>query len=181
MNFPLCGRMLAPMSRTIYVSSLYEMPQWVQRHRPSHLVSVIEHALQPARPTEIADARHLRLGVNDISEPVADAVLPGESDVAALIEFLGDWRPADGSLLVHCYAGISRSTACALIAHVIYTKDPEHSVAALAAAAPNARPNRRIIALADALLGYGGALSSARAAMPEGLPAVEAPLTILKL
>ncbi|NJN51525.1 MAG: protein tyrosine phosphatase [Gammaproteobacteria bacterium] len=169
------------MSRTIYVSSLFEMHRWVRAHRPSHLISVIQHELQPSCPEEISPQCHLRLGVDDISEPMPDLVMPGQADVAALIDFLGGWRPADGSLLVHCYAGISRSTACALIAHVMQTKDPERSVAALATASPHARPNRRIIALADSLLGYNGALSAARAAMPEGLPAVEAPLTVFTL
>ncbi len=181
MKIPAADRILGVMTRTIYVSSLAEMPRWVRAHRPSHLVSVVQDALQPERPQEIVEARHLRLGVDDISAPIPDLVLPGARDVERLIEFLEGWQPADGSLLVHCYAGISRSTACALIAHVMHTRDPEASTAALALASPHARPNRRIIALADAVLGFDGALSLARETMPEGLPAVEAPLTVFSL
>lgn len=157
------------------------MPRWVRELTPSHLVSVVQTEYQPTRPPEIAAERHLRLGVHDISEPMADAVLAGEADVAALIDFLGAWRPLEGSLLVHCYAGISRSTACALVAHVMHSNDPLHSTAALAAAAPHARPNRRIVALADAMLGFDGALIAARAAMAEGVPAAEGPLAVLRL
>lgn len=169
------------MNRSIFVTSLYEMPHWVRELAPSHLVSVVQTEFQPLRPAEILAERHLRLGVHDISEPMPDAVLPGEADIAALIEFLDTWRPVGGSLLVHCYAGISRSTACALIAHVMHSNDPVHSVAALAAAAPHARPNRRIVALADRLLGLDGALVAARAAMREGVPAAEGPLAVLDL
>jgi predicted protein tyrosine phosphatase len=181
MKFRELRRMLERMSRTIYVTSLFEMPRWVRELKPSHLVSVIQPELQPARPSEIDVARHLRIGVDDISEPLPDALLPGEKDVASLIEFLGGWQPHAGSVLIHCFAGISRSTACALIAHVMQTRDPERSTSALASASPHARPNRRIVALADQILGFDGALSRARESMVDGIPAVEAPLSIIRL
>ena len=76
---------------------------------------------------------------------------------------------------------ISRSTAAALIACYVKTGDGETSAAALRTAAPHAAPNRRIISLADAILGCAGALNDARERMgAPSLAIVEAPLTTLR-
>ena len=85
-------------------------------------------------------------------------------------------------MLVHCYAGVSRSTAAALIALAIRApRREEEAVRALSDAAPHAYPNRRIIALADGLLGLDGRLSLARETMPRPSPLVEGPLVELHL
>ena len=170
------------MTRQIYVTSLFEMPQYVRMLRPSHLISIIQPAYQPDRPGEIERANHHRVGVDDISEPTVDRLLIDSGDVRALVNFIHAWEPDAGSLLVHCYAGVSRSTATALIAHVMKTDDPLRSAAALRRAAPHAIPNRRVIALADEVLGLNGALIQAREAMGGATESVvEAPLTELHL
>jgi predicted protein tyrosine phosphatase len=170
------------MTRQIYVTSLFEMPQYVRMLRPSHLISIIQPAYQPDRPDEIENANHHRVGVDDISEPMDDRLLIDSDDVRALVDFIHTWDPDSGSLLVHCWAGVSRSTATALIAHVMKTDDPLRAATALRLAAPYAFPNRRIIALADEVLGLNGALIDAREAMGESTESVaEAPLTELPL
>ena len=65
-------------------------------------------------------------------------------------------------MLIHCLAGVSRSTAVALIAHVLHTGDPRRSAAARREASAYAWPNRRIVALADSILGFDGQLAAAR-------------------
>ena len=59
-----------------------------------------------------------------------------------LIDFLDTWD-GEAALLIHCLAGVSRSTAAALIAHVLKTGDPRKSATALRKASPYAWPNRR--------------------------------------
>jgi predicted protein tyrosine phosphatase len=170
------------MSRQIYVTSLFEMPQYVRMLRPSHLISIIQPAYQPDRPGEIDDANHHRVVVDDISEPTADRLLIDSDDVRALVDFIHTWEPDSGSLLVHCYAGVSRSTATALIAHVINTGDPLHSAMALRRAAPHARPNRLMVILADEVLKLDGALIAALEIMGDATQSVvEAPLTSIDL
>ncbi len=162
----------------IYVCSLRTMPDRVRELRPGYLVSLLRPEELPPTPPEIAPDRHLRLAMDDISAPQEDAILPGEAEVGALIEFL---RAADRSepWLLHCMAGVSRSTAAALIALALDADGREREAAhALRHAAPHAWPNGRIIEVADALLGRGGRLIAAREAMgiPDSLPLL-APLT----
>jgi predicted protein tyrosine phosphatase len=162
----------------IYVTSLFEMPHYVATLRPSHLVSIIQPEFQPDTPVEIDPANHLRVQVHDISQPAPGSIHPGESHIRQMIDFLRDW-PARSPLLVHCYAGISRSTAAALIARVVKSGNALDAALALRRAAPHARPNSLIIDLADQILGLDGGLIEARQAMGDGVPAVEGTLVEL--
>ena len=166
---------------TIYVTSLFAMPQHVSELEPARLISIIQPELQPQRPPEIDPTDHLRVGVHDITEQHYESVLAGDSHLELLLDFIERWDPASGALLVHCYAGISRSTAVAMIAHHLKTGDPLRAATALRAAAPHAAPNRHIIALADRLLGCNGALIDARETMGDHVRAGEGPLTTLPL
>jgi predicted protein tyrosine phosphatase len=167
---------------TIFVTSLFDMPYYVEELAPARVVSIIQPELQPDRPACLPETAHLRVGVHDISEQRAEQILPGHADVAALIEFLEGWNPMEGALLTHCYAGVSRSTATALIAAVLKTGDPAWSARRLRAASPHAYPNRRIVALADEILGLAGALVSACEAMGESsISVAEGPLTVLRI
>lgn len=167
---------------TIFVTNLFDMPYYVTELAPVRLVSIIQPEFQPPRPPELDEAVHLRVGVHDISERQLGGILIGQRDVEELVEFISRWDPHEGALLVHCYAGISRSTATALIAAFIKTGDAAWSARALRAAAPHAKPNRRIIALADEVLDQQGALIEAREAMGEAeLSLAEGPLASLSL
>ena len=141
------------------------MPLHVRELGPTHLVSIIQPELQPERPPAIPSQRHLRVAVHDVSEDDGWSVLVQPPDVRQVIEFFDAWEPDAGSLLVHCYAGVSRSTAVALIAHTMKSGDPQASARSLREAASWAVPNRRIVALADDELGLGGALLRARETM----------------
>ena len=163
---------------SIYVTSLFEMPHYVRTLRPSHLISIIQPEYQPDTPPEIASANHHRVQVHDISEPAAGSIAPEASHVRDLVDFVHGWQ-ADAPLLVHCYAGVSRSTAAALIAHVMKTGNALDSALALRRAAPHAIPNALIIALADDILGLDGGLIEARLAMGESTYAEQAPLVEL--
>jgi len=148
---------------TIYVSGLFDMPDHVEQFNPTHLISIIQPELQPERPPEIDPERHLRVATHDIVAPDGYSVVPGREHVRSILQFLGDWEPPHGDLLVHCYAGVSRSTATALLAHFLKTGgletgDADASAAALRQAAPHASPNRLLIQLADEVLELKGAL-----------------------
>jgi predicted protein tyrosine phosphatase len=163
----------------IYVCGLDEMPEYVRALRPGYLVSLVQSTFQPPTPAEIRPDRHLRLAVDDVSEPVQGYVTPGEEDVQKLIDFLRSW-PGDEALLLHCYAGVSRSTAAALIALALNADGREMEAArVLRDAAPHAQPNSRIVALADRLLGREGRLVAAREAMGPAVPMFEGPLVEL--
>jgi predicted protein tyrosine phosphatase len=164
----------------IYVCNLFEMPHHARVLRAGYLVSLVQPEFQPPTPAGVSPERHHRVAVHDIAEPMGDSVVPGETHVRGLIAFLGDW-PGSEPLLLHCYAGVSRSTAAALIALTLGAEGRETEAAlALRAAAPHAQPNARIIALADQLLGRRGRLIAARSAMGPATLVVEAPLVALQ-
>ena len=146
---------------TIYISSLADMPALVRRLGVRDLVSIIQPDAQPPTPTEVDAERHHRCPVHDIVEPRAGEVLPRPDHIADLIAFLGTWN-GRAPLLTHCHAGVSRSSAVALIAHVLQTGNPTTSAKALRQASNYASPNRHIVALADSIMGFNGALVAAR-------------------
>lgn len=151
---------------TIIVSGLADVPSLIAQRRPSHLVTLLDPASMIDTPPGVAAERHLKLAVNDIAEPMDGMVMPEETLVHSLIRFAGSWDETQ-PMLVHCWAGISRSTASAFV--IACERSPqtdERDIAqALRRAARHASPNRRIVALADDVLGRHGRMVDAVAAM----------------
>jgi predicted protein tyrosine phosphatase len=166
----------------IYVCNILEMPNHVEALAPSHLVSLVAPAEQPPTPEGMAGERHLRVEIHDIDAPLDEHILPDREHIAALVDFMRAWEHADGPMLVHCVAGISRSMAAALIGLVVKAPGREAEAARLVRkTAPHAHPNRRMIAVADELLGCAGRLIEAREAMGEADLLPFAPLVRLDL
>jgi predicted protein tyrosine phosphatase len=158
----------------VVVCPLSEVAATVDRLGASHLVSLIDVETLVARPDSIAPQNHLYLGIHDITEPIEGLILPDEAHVRELIEFVEQW---DGKqpMVVHCYAGISRSTAAAFIALCVARpeRDEREIAHALRAAASFANPNPRLIALADDLLHRHGRMVQAIAEIGRGELAFE--------
>jgi predicted protein tyrosine phosphatase len=151
---------------SIYVCNLIEMPGHAEALGVSHLVSLVAPNEQPPTPPGIAGHRHHRVEIHDISEPLDGHILPAAEHLTGLIEFARAWPHDDAPILIHCVAGISRSMAAALITLVIKAPGRELEAARqVRKAAPHAYPNRRMIAIADRLLGCAGRLVEAREAM----------------
>lgn len=87
---------------------------------------------------------------------------PGHADVLSCLEFAHS-IPEDSHLLIHCMAGISRSTATALtIITEFYGPGSERDAALnVQAIRPIANPNRLILKIADEILRRNGAISTA--------------------
>lgn len=158
----------------VHVCPLSQIAVTVERSRASHLVSLINDNTPVIRPGSIEPGNHLFLGINDILEPMDGMVCPEEEHVQELLDFVDRWdrsRP----LVVHCFAGISRSTAAAFI--TLCAVKPERSELELAtrlrAASPYASPNARIVGFGDALLGRGGRMAEAVRAIGRGEMAPE--------
>ncbi|MEM1197791.1 MAG: tyrosine protein phosphatase [Pseudomonadota bacterium] len=158
----------------IVVCPLNKVERVVEDHKPSHVVSLLganhEMPVISALPAE----RHLKLSFNDISEPRDGYVPPGESDVASLVNFIRGWDRAQ-PMLIHCWAGVSRSTAGAFIAQCALAPEADELELAkrLRAASPPATPNRLMVAHADALMGRDGRMSDAVAIIGRGADAWE--------
>jgi predicted protein tyrosine phosphatase len=159
----------------VHVCPLSAVPTVVARSNASHLLTCLQDALVVETPRPITPDRHLRLHIHDIAEPMMGCVAPGEEHVGQLIDFALEWG-GRGPMVVHCWAGISRSTAAAYTALcVINPGVPEELIAQrLRSASPTAYPNRLIIRLADDALGRKGRMMRAVEAIGRGVPAMEA-------
>ena len=162
---------------TLIVCSLSDMPGVVRRRQASHLVTLIDPGTPVERPLGVPESRHLRLDVDDINAPMEGYMAPDMESVVRLLEFSRTWD-ASAPMVVHCFAGISRSTASAFA--IACDRNPDIAEArialALRQAASHAFPNRRIVALADEVLGRRGRMVDAIEAIggnnfvPSGVP-----------
>lgn len=151
----------------------------LDEHRAAEITHVLS-ILDPEWPEPLAFAafaphRRLALRFHDIIEPTRDQLAPTRDDVERLLEFgrelpvLGREPngPAGSHLLVHCHAGVSRSTAAAaLILAQAHPERPARAVLdAVAQIRPRAWPNLRILEFGDALLGRDGEIVAAASAI----------------
>src|SRR5919106_526691 len=134
----------------IHVCSLARLHETVEESQASHVITLLKDTHLVFRPDGIAADRHLVLGMDDIAEPCDGYVCPAEEHVSELLTFIRGWDRAQ-PLVVHCYAGISRSTAGAFIsACALNPRRDEAAIARLLrGASPTATPNRRLVSLAD--------------------------------
>jgi predicted protein tyrosine phosphatase len=158
---------------SLIVCPLCDVEAVVAARRPSHLITLLDPGTAMARPRDLPADRHLRLDVYDVVEPLPGVEPPGLDAVARILAFGRDWDAAQ-PMLIHCFAGISRSTATAFaLACARNPEADERRIAlALRRAAPHAHPNRRIVALADHLLDRGGRMLLAVEAMGDSNLAV---------
>jgi predicted protein tyrosine phosphatase len=162
---------------SIIVCPLAYVERVARERRPSHILTLLNPGHETDWPLVDAYAEaltadglmareHLRLEVYDITEETEGMVLPDESIVRRVIDFGRTWD-AHETILVHCYAGISRSTASAFIlACEKNPHAPEREIAReLRRRSPTAFPNLRIVSLADDVLGRRGRMVDAINAM----------------
>ncbi len=158
----------------VLVCPLSEVTASVTGSGASHLISLIDDGTPVTRPEQIASENHLLIGINDIVEPMDGMILADEDHVQELIDFIRGWDRRQ-PMVIHCYAGISRSTAAAFIALCVAApeRDERKIAERLRAAASFATPNARLVALADRLLGRDGRMIAAVAAIGRGELALE--------
>jgi len=135
----------------------------------THVLSILD----PSWPDPIAfldfpPHRREALRFDDAIEAAPGIVLPTEKDVAQLLEFGREAMAAgpDAHLLIHCHAGVSRSTASAVL--LLAQADPSRAAAdivgEIARLRPRAWPNLLLLEYGEAALGRDGELVAAVAA-----------------
>ena len=129
----------------------------------THVLSILDPDW-PEPEAFLAFDPHFRatLRFHDAIEPAPGVALPQMSDVEKILAF---GRDAGGiaHLLIHCHAGVSRSTAAMLMIVAQAHPDESEDLVAdrLLAIRPQAWPNSRMIGFADELLGRAGRLLAA--------------------
>jgi predicted protein tyrosine phosphatase len=159
----------------IHVCSLSRLHQTVATTGARHVVTLLKDPDLIPRPGGIAPDHHLILGIDDISVPLDGYIIPAEDHVAKLLTFVRGWDRA-APLVIHCYAGISRSTAGAYVACCALNPRRDETAIAreLRLASPTATPNIRIVTLADQALGRSGRMVEAVESIGRGAMADEA-------
>ena len=158
----------------ILVCPLSRVLDMVGRHRPQRVISLLDPEWRFPELGSAYAGRHLRLTLHDIHAPTNDEIAPSPAHAEELIRFIGECRN-DETLLIHCRAGISRSTATAFIAACILEPEArEVDVAkALRQVSPLARPNLSLVRHADETLGREGRMVDAIVQTGRGLPWIE--------
>jgi predicted protein tyrosine phosphatase len=154
---------------TIIVSSLSRAPDVAREHKVSHVVSLLDPGTAFPIISGLPEERRLRLSLHDVEEEADGLDVCGHPHMDQIIAFVRAWD-AQAPILIHCYAGLSRSTATAFITACARNPDADEVEIAqtLRKSSSTASPNRRFIALADAALGRQGRMSHAIEAIGRG-------------
>jgi predicted protein tyrosine phosphatase len=148
----------------ITVCGLEELKQHAGAH-VSHVLSILDpHWPVPEVFGTFHEHEKLELRFDDVIEdgPIA----PQPAHVEQLLAFGRDLNHEPGQnahLLVHCHAGVSRSSAsmALLIAQAVPNATGEEIFAEILRIRPQIWPNLRILEIGDALLGRDGDLVAA--------------------
>ena len=138
------------------------------------MLTLINEGTEVVRPDEIEPSRHLFLAMSDIVLAMDGEILPAETHVATIVAFARDWD-REAPLLIHCYAGVSRSTAAAFIAACALdpTRDEIEIARAIRRRSPTATPNKLMVEIADRLLRRDGRMIAAVKAIGRGADCFE--------
>jgi predicted protein tyrosine phosphatase len=154
----------------IVVSPLKAIAEMAVRHKAREMITLIAEKHDFHRPGVIDPARHLSISVNDIAFAGKDGLIaPQEAHVREIIAFARSWDQTS-PLLIHCWMGVSRSPAAALIAALAANSDLDDAelVRSLRAASPQATPNTRLVEIGDTVLARSGRLVAAVNAIGRG-------------
>jgi predicted protein tyrosine phosphatase len=130
----------------------------------SHVLSILDPNWP--EPTAFGNSEpHTRttLYFHDAIEPAPEIVLPTRAHIEAILAFGREVGADLRHLLIHCHAGISRSTAAMamILAQALPLQSEDAIADRLVVIRPQAWPNSRMIGFADELLGRNGRLSAA--------------------
>jgi predicted protein tyrosine phosphatase len=158
----------------IHVCSLAALPETVKATGASHILTVMAKVDQVQRPQSVLAANHLKVQVDDITEHMDGFLAPNDSHIEQVLNFVRGWDRS-APMVVHCYAGISRSTASAFAAVCMLNphRDEISIARQIRAASPIASPNRLMVSLADKALGRDGRMLRALDEMGPGSMTVE--------
>ncbi len=157
----------------IHVSSLSALPAVTESLGDFDLLTLLSPSVEPHDWSALARARHVKLSFHDIVELNPDLIAPDADVMRAILDFGRD-AAEDRALLIHCWAGISRSSAAAYAIACDRNPGYEAEIAhELRRRSPYVTPNRLMVQLADELLGRDGRMSEAVARIGRGAEAAE--------
>jgi predicted protein tyrosine phosphatase len=172
------------MHPTILALGYSEAAMLLRDPAGSHVEAIIAIRGSHEHAIEAAVAHRLELEFDDVDEPNQDDPVarlraharekwareigrpqtpPTREHAAAIIEFARQTKDLRGTVLCHCSAGVSRSTAAALLCLAVWKGEgrERECVGELLRAMPCAAPHRDLVRWGDELLGRRGRLVEA--------------------
>ncbi len=137
----------------------------------SHVISILDpdHPVPEAFGT-FGEHAKIELRFHDIIDETPGMLAPQPEDIERILQLGRDLQAEPGAtrnLLVHCHAGISRSTAAMIL--VLAQALPDQPADAIVGRVHDLRekawPNLRMIEMGDRVLGRGGTLVAATHAL----------------
>jgi predicted protein tyrosine phosphatase len=158
----------------IVVCSLRAAAEELARSGAAQAVSILASETEHPTFPSLRKDDHLRLTFHDVAAASPGLTAPSSNDMQKLLTFVRQWNRS-APLLIHCWAGISRSTAAAYIATCLLQPEQDEVDLAwdLRSASPSATPNPLLIALADEALGRDGRMRRAISDIGRGADAFE--------
>jgi predicted protein tyrosine phosphatase len=158
----------------IIVCSLREAQNQISKHGAKRAMTILGPGTDLPRFDGVGHDDHLRLTFHDIAAPAPGLEPPQKRDMQELLDFVRGWDRS-APMVIHCWAGISRSTAAGYIAKCMLQPDADefHLAQHLREVSPSATPNPMLIALADEALRRGGRMRRAIAEIGRGADAFE--------
>ena len=153
---------------TLTICGIAELPGQSSRS-VTHVLSILDPN-HPEIDAFQAYGPHQRttLRFDDIIDPADGKIVPAPEHMTSIFEFGSGLISSaksggDGHLLVHCHAGVSRSTAAllSLLAQANPRENEDRLFERLRQIRPQAWPNSLMIKYADDLLGRAGRLEAA--------------------
>jgi predicted protein tyrosine phosphatase len=156
----------------IHVSSLRAIDSVAARLPSFDLLTLMSPDHPETDWSALAAGSHVRLAFHDIVEPLPGLVAPDGHTLRAILDF--GRAGASRIMLIHCWAGISRSSAAAFAIACDRNPGYERAIAEeLRRRAAFATPNRLMVQLADDILGRGGTMVEAIDRIGRGAEAFE--------
>jgi predicted protein tyrosine phosphatase len=133
----------------------------------THVLSILDPGWPEPEPLNTFSLdRRLKLRFHDVIEAQPGWMAPEPWDIELLLAFGRDLSPRQAHLLVHCHAGVSRSTAAAtlVLAQMRPDRPADEVMQEVVRLRPRAWPNLRMLEFGDQILGRGGEIVEAAAA-----------------
>jgi len=131
----------------------------------THVLSILDPGWpEPSSISRFDINRRLRLRFHDVIESQPGWIAPERWDVELLLAFSRELAASGKThLLVHCHAGVSRSTAAAalVMAQTRPDRPAEEVLREVTRLRPRAWPNLRILEFGDDILGRHGEIVEA--------------------
>jgi predicted protein tyrosine phosphatase len=159
------------ISERIKVSCLWRAAEAAREWRASHVLSLLDAELPEGDVPILDGVGHRVVRLRDQENAGATQHFPDlVQEIFGVMRVVADDRSS--RILVHCHAGVSRSTAFAygLIAHQLGAGREEEAFVALLAITRKPWPNRRIVEILDTSLGRQGRLLAPLDAMRTRYP-----------